>query len=135
MSIEAMKQVVEALFYLRSTARSKSSQIVEAIAQADEAIEVGFKAIEEAEKRQPFGWVKLDELAVHFKSVHCGTIYQGAGEGRAPLYLHPHPKCEPITEERILQIRKSIEPTRSFWDGLIDFTRAVEAEHGVKEES
>jgi hypothetical protein len=32
------------------------------------------------------GWVNLDEVRQHFKSVGCGTIYKTAGEGRVPLY-------------------------------------------------
>jgi hypothetical protein len=31
------------------------------------------------------GWVKIDEVREHFKSVGCGTIYKTAGDGRVPL--------------------------------------------------
>ena len=46
------------------------------------------------------GWVKIDEVRDHFKSVGCGTIYKSAGEGRVPLALaHPQPKAEPVIDE------------------------------------
>jgi hypothetical protein len=35
------------------------------------------------------GWVKIDEVREHFKSVNCGTIYKKPGEGRVPLYAAP----------------------------------------------
>ena len=49
MSIEAMKQMVEALYYLEVVARTKSSQLNEALLQANQALKVGRQAIANAE--------------------------------------------------------------------------------------
>jgi hypothetical protein len=36
---------------------------------------------------EPFGWVNMPELTNHFEKVSCGTIYKMPGEGRTPLYV------------------------------------------------
>ena len=71
------------------------------------------------------GWVKVDEVREHFDSVGCGTIYKTAGEDRVPLYTTP-PQRQPLTDEQIEDIAaKTMFP--------INFARAIEAAHGIKE--
>ena len=92
-------------------------EMLEALAQpAQEPLEY-WNAVE--------GWVKVDEVREHFDSVGCGTIYKTAGEDRVPLYTTP-PQRQPLTDEQIEDIAaKTMFP--------INFARAIEAAHGIKE--
>jgi len=109
----------------------------------DQAITT-IKAALEA-KDEPFeywnaveGWVKLDEVREHFESVNCGTIYKNGGEGRVPLYTAPQRTWVGLTDEQILHFVDTHVGAPSMDYPLdnsdwINFARAIEAAHGIKE--
>ena len=131
MSIEAMKQAIEALENVRIDYDFHGNPLDEDNKQIEPAITSLRQAIAEAEKQEPLeywnaveGWVKLDEVREHFDSVNCGTIYKNNGEGRVPLYTHPQPKREwvGLTDEEIDEAVKSCNTTDTY-----KYFRAVEA--------
>jgi len=84
------------------------------------------------------GWVKLDEVREHFESVNCGTIYKNGGEGRVPLYTTPQRTWVGLTDEQILHFVDTHVGAPSMDYPLdnsdwINFARAIEAAHGIKE--
>jgi hypothetical protein len=91
-----------------------------------------------AAQQEPFeywnaveGWVKIDEVREHFDSVGCGTIYKTAGEGRVPLTATQR-QWVGLTDEQISAIGSKIFP--STWNPRhVEFARAIEAAHGIKE--
>jgi hypothetical protein len=108
MSIEAMKQAYEVplIEQLESVPKDARLVIDDADGMGTRFIPVGRmchdaakslrQAIEQAEKQEPFGWAKLDEVTEHFNSVNCGTIYRLPGEGSSPLYTTPQPQQQEI---------------------------------------
>ncbi len=108
MSIEAMRNAVEAM--------DKHDY--------EMADHILCQAIAEAEKQEPFGFAALDEVTEQFNSVNCGTVYRLPAEGRSPLYTHPQPKREPLTDAE----HEALMRGRS----TLDYGRAVEAAHGIK---
>ena len=62
----------------------------------------------------------------------CDGQYCTAKKGCVALD-NPQPKREPLTDEQIQHIRNSIDPDICFGLGLLAFTRAIEAAHGIKE--
>jgi hypothetical protein len=121
MSIEAMKQMVEAL--------EKADTLCPVNSEAEIfvrlAIEEGRKAIAEAEKQEPIGCTD-DE----------GNAYQYGYTGPkfAPnikLYANPQPKREPLAVREIKRIATYCGEHINDED-VIEITRRVEAAHGIK---
>lgn len=74
------------------------------------------------------GWVKIDEVREHFDSVGCGTIYKTPGDGRVPLTTAQR---KPLTETEIRTLRCDLAGTLDVQ--YVTFARAIEAAHGIKE--
>jgi hypothetical protein len=86
MSIEAMKQMVEAL---QKAKRQCQYHNIAPHLCYDDAIEVGLKAIAEAEKQKPLCTAAMfDEW----------FLAKSGLDPKTPLYTHPQPKREPLTE-------------------------------------
>jgi hypothetical protein len=73
------------------------------------------------EQGEPVAW--MDKTGITHKHKHF--------EDMQPLYTHPQPKREPLTDEQIDEIHQStwMQSTAT----LNDFARAIEAAHGIKE--
>ncbi len=87
MSIEAMKQALEAL---EAYQHNGSVQLF------DEAITSLRQAIAEAEKQEPVAWVV-------YSSSENDIVWADKGKRlkqNTPLYTHPQPKREPLTDEQ-----------------------------------
>jgi hypothetical protein len=125
MSIEAMKQALEVLEDFVDDPRVQK--------EIDEASIVLRQAIAEAEKQEPVAWRRPFEGDV---SDLCQWLYADEYEPKdensnwQALYTHPQPKREPMTNERIETI---LNDPKSYYDTMIDFARAIEAAHGIKE--
>jgi hypothetical protein len=81
------------------------------------------------------GWVKIDEVREHFESVGCGTIYKTAGDGRVPLTAAQR---QPLTAEAIWRQYQALWPFHPAEEprlaaDMVTFARAIEAAHGIKE--
>ena len=121
MSIEAMKQALEALdagpnAYLLMNTGGIANKLRQAIA--------------EAEKQEPFAWMS-NESAYRLKhgGNSKGAVPVHAKKSTAskiPLYTHPQQKQEPLTDEQ----RRAIILTA---DTVGQAIAMVEAAHGIKE--
>lgn len=132
MSIEAMKQALEALEISIPTTVGR------------EAITSLRQAIAEAKKQEPYGWAyeshgrfTCNAHPIFWKTRKAETHTEDFWE-EIPLYRHPQPKREPLTDEQINDLRQQYGVTS---DGrgikeftkVRDFARAIEAAHGIKE--
>jgi hypothetical protein len=127
MSIEAMKQALEALeefkLYPETPEYFKRSQSITSLRQA----------IAEADKQEPvahFGSAYVNENGVHITTV-LGPV---AIPQDAKLYTRPQPKREPLTDEQIEQIWGNTPMMLNAHNNRtrIIFARAIEAAHGIK---
>ena len=134
--IEAMKQMVEAvesdlkLFNIPLTARMV------------EALSAGRQAIAEAEKQEPVAYAVKTVHGKKWHSIHASkgasdkwleyrVKEQAHGEQyeQHALYTTPPASQKPLTDEKIEEIEKSF---KYGWHH-IDFARAIEAAHNIKE--
>ena len=127
--IEAMKQALEAL-ELCNGAETADGIVV----YTDKEITSLRQAIAEAEKQEPVAW-RFKTGTFWNREPHWRYVLSLEGteglQGLEPLYTHPQPKREPLTDE---QIEKAI--TDKYGGVLIsnmDICRAIEAAHGIKE--
>jgi hypothetical protein len=91
MSIEAMKQALEAL-----DKASHAMQVDIGIDEIENAITAIRKAIEEAEKQEPFAWIRDSGLEMlKLENGGHAIVYASSGMSNysMPLYTHP-PKRE-----------------------------------------
>jgi hypothetical protein len=123
--IEAMKQALEALEEINKL--SVGDNAICLPAEIDTAIDSLRKAIAEAEKQEPVLWQWKDsEMVTPFEKTNV--------EGWQPLYTHPQPKREPLTDEEIFKALKGVDiSTARVPPGFALFARAIEAAHGIKE--
>jgi hypothetical protein len=100
MSIEAMKQSLEALEFFKDTAICSADTDV-----ANEAITSLRQAIAEAEKQEPVAWrvtyrdfENIPQLIFLPHEVHPDSPLAKNGKNlmQEPLYTHPQPKQEPV---------------------------------------
>jgi hypothetical protein len=125
MSIEAMKQALEALEIYWSKAEHRRTREDER--QAENAITSLRQAIAEAEKHE----VSQEPVAVVDSTISgdidwlC-VVFPKQG---TKLYTHPQPKREPLTDEQIAEI--SVE-CATVTPSDIYFARAIEAAHGIR---
>ncbi len=137
MSIEAMKQALElALDALTNSQQHIDQYHPEWVATRShnrDAIHVCEQAIAEAAKQEPVAWRRPFEGDV---SDLCQWLYADEYEPKddnpnwQAIYDHPQPKREPLTDEQIGDIAALFYPR---WQGHEGFARAVEAAHGIKE--
>ena len=155
MTIEAMKQWREALACALSDDKPYIDRCKQAIASIDQAIA-------EAEKhevsQEPVACKEDDVGNLEYRGNSVGYIFQKMtaykkgigdvwdalksigvhpdGKTSAPdairnLYTHPQPKREPLTDEQIAEFFGVKAVDESF----VDFVRAIEAAHGIKEKN
>ena len=130
MSIEAMKQALEALEDATKHIFLGDKNGVEANIRAHKQCESLRQAIAEAEKQEPVG-----EVSDHDWST--GLLYRDLEPG-TPLYTTPQQR-KPLTDDEIaelwLPIYASTPPSGIHEDGLMPWrlAKAVEAAHGIKE--
>ena len=136
MSIEAMKQMVEAL---QKAKRQCHYHNVPPHGAYDDAIAVGLQAIVEAEKQEPVACLHrlVDVTNPVVKSgymcMDCGAVFRAAFESqpkREPLTFYQVEDCFPELPSVFVDAYGDHQ-TSPRW--LHDFARAIEAAHGIKE--
>ena len=135
MSLEAMKQALEALEATMST-----HGFLEYIESAKEkAITSLRQAIAEAEKQEPVAWIEHEWSGSGLRHLHFERREQTLRDEVVnpiwtPLYTHPQPK-QPLTDEQIDDIwnRYCDEMGEASINDAHDIARAIEAAHGIKE--
>ena len=117
MTIEAMKQALDALEELHDTTSYWWQEVDEAtLAKIEPAITALRTAIAEAEKQEPVAWISPK-----------GNIHFDPYLDSAPLYTTPPAaQRKPLTDEEI----ESIAAQTLF---PVPFARQIEAAHGIKE--
>ena len=86
----------------------------------------------EAEKKKPYGYLKLSNGKFYVEVV--GVPDLDCNPDYLPLYTHPQPKREPLTDEQILLLLSRIDECAvRLPRGLREFARAIEAAHGIKD--
>jgi hypothetical protein len=110
MSIEAMKQALEALGLL------VEERSFEAMDDGYAAITTLRTAIKQAEKQEPVAWVE-PEFWSYLERSNCGTAYRLPDGARQPLYTTPQPQREwvGLTEEEHTQIAVDAGCMSSDW--------------------
>ena len=138
MSIEAMKQALEALELVLETDTKPKHEISKSITSLRQAIE-------QAEKQEPVAWPIETNNQVEALAKHCGwdnrrymtpadyQIWCDRMRGFVQLATPPHRK--PLTDEEIDKLPWGPHEGNpmTFAEGLRDFARAIEAAHGIKE--
>jgi hypothetical protein len=146
MSIEAMKQALEALeYYLNEKSNWKYAAVV--------TITSLRQSIAEAEKQEPKAW--------RYSFTHSSAIGHGDHDigplvtdkkdvafgvgcfGQEPLYTHPQPKREPLTDEQTNKAAMKLAECMDYpWthmpeEGKREMRKhakaVIEAAHGIKE--
>ena len=129
MSIQAMKQVVKEAVYHRGGYWIIPEKEFECIRQA----------IAEAEKQEPFGVMCIncgsswsDERLAEEKEKNSDLIACCPERKMVNVYTHPQPKREwvGLTDEQCLDLAEGC--TAQYHD-LLALCRAIEAAHGIKE--
>ena len=106
MSIEAMKQALEALdnlaryadtceLFLKETHPGKADALRERVTKSIEAITSLRQAIEQAEKQEPVAWMRQDGQRVTTASDRH-NYPDGETRYSIPLYPHPQPQREQV---------------------------------------
>ena len=75
-------------------------------------------------------WVEPD-FWEHCNRVNCGTAYRLPAPGRQPLYTSPPAQPQPLTDEQIETVWRSVQ-ANDFHDCVKPFARAIEAAHNIK---
>lgn len=126
MSIEAMKQALEALEMYLKLDTMDEAHILE-VDIAPKAITALRAAIEQAEKQEPVAWVNHGENRI--------TRVTG-WDGYGALYTTPNAaQRQPLTEDQIDDIwnRYCDEMGEASINDAYDIVRAIEAAHGIGE--
>jgi hypothetical protein len=125
MSIEAMKQAVNMLIKLTSWLDQDAQPDV--VDNADEVIDALCKAIEQAEKQEPVGFVHPEAIPRLKDSPSDWMVIYGRSQHphNFPLYTAP-PQREwvGLTNDEILEIDEALD-SRCY--SLFAYTRAIEA--------
>ena len=123
-----------------ATARSAMKLALEGAANYIDALGGDSRKYRQALAEQPAPVAKLHEqepVAIHqFRSPHCSDWYDGVPDhhdGHGPyevrtLYASPPAQRKPLTDEEV-EAMWPLRPT----DSIIQFARAIEAAHGIKE--
>jgi hypothetical protein len=138
--IEAMKQLIEDCISMMEY-HIEQTRPIHTTTVAIQAAKEALKAIAEAEKhevsQEPVAWQAMveNEAMKEFPikdMAHDWCVHQQlSGSPYAywlrPLYTHPQPKREPLTDEQIAEFFGVKAVDESF----VDFVRAIEAAHGI----
>jgi hypothetical protein len=120
MNIETLKRILDTLELCNGASTVEGINIY-----TDEEIGYLRKAIAEAEKQEPVG-----EVSDHDWST--GLLYRDLEPG-TPLYNHPQPKREPLTDEQIRELYDDDDNFSLTCAYVIAFARAIETAHDIKE--
>jgi hypothetical protein len=153
MSIEAMKMALEALEQLQGGCTDSDDGTVEAITvwcpEVIDALRQAIEQVEQApicahgvsklkcdfckrpEQAQPVAWISHSDSLLSWDKFY---------DHMEPLYTAP-PQRKPLTDEEIVKMAEAnlhafsqyIDGGEAYYEGEIDFARAIEAAHGIKE--
>jgi hypothetical protein len=84
----------------------------------------------EAEKQEPVAWYDSESGWTDFHSFKPARKPSSPSAKWLPLYTHPQPKREPLTDE---QVEKIIKANMSLQMNLAGIRQDFEAAHGIKE--
>ncbi len=127
MSIEAMKQGLEALDHVNKSDDDCDFMNMETAAMVGDAMDTLSKAIAEAEKQKPLASAAYDRIDRFIRNNLDDIDYAAYSEALDRIYTHPQPKREPLTEEQARAL------FGEFYNMAV--IRNVEAAHGIKEKN
>ena len=135
MSIEAMKQALEALESGCRMEAGRLAWIEYDSSLVKQAITSLRQAIAEAEKQEPVMGVEVKRIASGGFIGNVWWIHENLQEGVFHLYTHPQPKREPLTNDNpLLVFAKECVLGAYSEDELANAAfKAIEAAHGIKE--
>ena len=119
MSIEAMKQALEAL---EDTLSGDLTPY-----QAAKAITALRQAIAELEKQEPVAWMSPSWIDPDTRGWQSDSFESIPIEGWLPVYISP-PQRQPLTDEQLQQVMDAEEVNGNI---AVAFARAIEAAHGI----
>lgn len=91
-------------------------------------------------EQEPLFWYRPCRDGLYEGPLHKSQIERVRKEsgGWVPLYTHPQPKRQPLTDEQIMQavrhLYQSDHAAGMGFTGDLDVARAIEAAHGIKEQ-
>jgi len=124
----------EERFRLLNAMQLRLKGVADGVVKGYDAIGTLRQALEAEQQVEPVAWMDVDD-----GGVRCGLEFYNAGTGReVPLYTHPQPPRQPLTDEELRDALRScphdtVENLRVRWLYAKDFARAIEAAHGIKE--
>ena len=134
MSIEAMKQALEALETEADIYRD-NDPIDGEPDHIWEAIKSLRQAIAEAEKQKPAAWGIENKDGQIYDSITPEEHAREEGKYTVALYREPQPKREPLTDEQAFKLVEQNHRMEEYAEAAVQLIRKTEAAHGIKREA
>jgi hypothetical protein len=124
---EALKLALEALERTQNEGYNLPGiAIREAITAIKEALKDPMRKVQRLGQKieqEPVAWVNKERNTITWDKLYPDMD---------ALYTHP-PQRKPLTTQKIIEIRKALKERGQQFDIVNDFARAIEAAHGIKE--
>ncbi len=140
MSIEAMKQALEALelmyaCYAHPEWISHKQQEEKILAQCVATTMTLRQAIADAEKQEPIGYLEIQDIEDQREYPHncrAANLWYEGGEGLVAVYTHPQPKREPPTPLEVKDVLRAtgLLTNSQAWDVAEEVMKLLAA-HGI----
>lgn len=81
--------------------------------------------------QEPVAWMPKTWIERYVSGVGAVTCYLRPKDGWIPLYTHPAPVREPLTDEQVRGLLQQCYDTMGWGPDLNKFARAIESAHGI----
>jgi hypothetical protein len=133
LALEALKTLVERFDYEQFTSVCELDDAKDAIKALEEALVADLSAPKQ-EQGEPVAWMdkeKFEQLKKNNAVLTTVTSW-GAFDDDVPLYTTPQQR-KPLTDEQIMGIARITCIGISPHEDTLNFVKAIEAAHGIKE--